>query len=275
MYVDYGADTHVGMVREKNEDSLLMWIEEGLFLVADGMGGHGNGEIASQECVEAIQEYYTRPQTPDPSPLDDETVLALRADKLTRALRHANHRILDLIQRRPSLAGMGTTVVAAHVGGPKVLVAHAGDSRCYLLRNGDLFMLTEDHSLVNEVEGMGRLTTEMAVKLEDYQHVLVNAIGVHPSDKCRVDVTSFEPEVGDRLLLCSDGLTNEIGDQEIRDVLDSPLRSRDLGAQLVARANEEGGKDNVTVLVLTWLAEKPEDTADDFGDTEDFMPTMD
>lgn len=271
MFVDYGVESHVGMVRETNEDSTLAWPARGLFIVADGMGGHGNGELASRQCVEAVQEFYTRAENQG-LPADKEISLTdHRATVLSSAILHANERIRFLVEKRPSLQGMGTTIVAAQVESDVTLVAHAGDSRCYLLRGTTLYQLTEDHSLVNEVRGVGEITAEMEDKLANYQHVLVNAIGVNPAEKCRVDVTSFVPQGGDRMLLCSDGLTNEMDAEEIREMLDTIVGAQDVCTSLVAQSNARGGRDNITVLVVDWLEKQPGTDPDaEYGETVEF-----
>ncbi len=224
-----GSDT--GRQRRANEDSLLT--RSPLFVVADGMGGAQAGEVASRIAIESFQ-----PGLPDAS----EPELALAA--LARA---ANTRIHELSHSNAEQAGMGTTLTAVYVGEDEVAIAHVGDSRAYCLRDGDLLRLTDDHSLVDELMRQGRLTPEEAVE-HPQRSVITRALG--PESTVEVDTRSFRARAGDVYLLCSDGLTTMISEEQIAAVLLAHPRLHDAGEALIAAANEAGGRDNITVVLI-------------------------
>lgn len=224
-----GSDT--GMQRRANEDSLLA--RSPLFVVADGMGGAQAGEVASRIAVESFDAALEGNGSPEDS-------LA------TRALA-ANTRIYELAQSDPDRAGMGTTLTAVYVGEREVAIAHVGDSRAYCLRDGELQRLTDDHSLVDELIRQGRLTPEEA---EDHpqRSIITRALG--PEAVVEVDTRSFHARAGDVYLLCSDGLTTMLSEAKLAEVLLAHPRLRDAGEALIAHANEAGGRDNITVILL-------------------------
>jgi PPM family protein phosphatase len=225
------AGTDTGRQRRANEDSLLA--RAPLFVVADGMGGAQAGEVASRIAVEAFQ-----PGLQD----SGEPELALAA------LAHlANTRIHELSHANAEQAGMGTTLTAVYVGEAEVAIAHVGDSRAYCFRDGQLQRLTDDHSLVDELMRQGRLTPEEAVE-HPQRSVITRALG--PEGMVEVDTRSVQARPGDVYLLCSDGLTTMIGEQQIAAVLLANPRLRDAGEALIAAANEAGGRDNITVLLI-------------------------
>ena len=225
------AGTDTGRQRRANEDSLLA--RSPLFVVADGMGGAQAGEVASRIAVESFRHG-----------LDDasEPELALSALAL-----QANSRIHELSHSNAEQAGMGTTLTAVYVGEREVAIAHVGDSRAYCLRDGELLRLTDDHSLVDELVRQGRLTPEEAVE-HPQRSVITRALG--PEATVEVDTRSFSARAGDVYLLCSDGLTTMLGEQELAEVLLAHPRLSDAGEALIAAANEAGGRDNITVVLL-------------------------
>jgi PPM family protein phosphatase len=225
------AGTDTGRQRRANEDSLLA--RSPLFVVADGMGGAQAGEVASRIAVESFQ-----PGLPDAS----QPELALAA--LARA---ANSRIHELSHTNAEQAGMGTTLTAVYVGEQEVAIAHVGDSRAYCLRDGQLQRLTDDHSLVDELMRQGRLTPEEAVE-HPQRSVITRALG--PEGMVEVDTRSVRARPGDVYLLCSDGLTTMISEEQIAAVMLAHPRLRDAGEALIAAANEAGGRDNITVVLL-------------------------
>jgi len=225
------AGTDTGRQRRANEDSLLA--RSPLFVVADGMGGAQAGEVASRIAVESFQ-----PGLRD----DSEPELALA--ELAQA---ANARIHELSHAHAEQAGMGTTLTAVYVGQEEVAIAHVGDSRAYCLRDGELLRLTDDHSLVDELMRQGRLTPEEAVE-HPQRSVITRALG--PEGTVEVDTRSFRARAGDVYLLCSDGLTTMISEQQIADVLRANPLLHDAGEALIAAANEAGGRDNVTVVLM-------------------------
>ncbi len=224
-----GTDT--GRQRRANEDSMLA--RSPLFVVADGMGGARAGEVASRIAVEAFQSGLHAASDPE---------LALA--ELARA---ANSRIHDLSQSNAEQAGMGTTLTAVYVGEQEVAIAHVGDSRAYCLRDGELLRLTDDHSLVDELMRQGRLTPEEAVE-HPQRSVITRALG--PEGSVEVDTRSFRARAGDVYLLCSDGLTTMISEEQIAAVLLAHPLLRDAGEALIAAANDAGGRDNVTVVLV-------------------------
>jgi protein phosphatase len=224
-----GSDT--GRQRRANEDSLLA--RAPLFVVADGMGGAQAGEVASRIAVESFE-----PGLPDAR----EPELALA--ELAQA---ANSRIHELSHVNAEQAGMGTTLTAVYVGEEDVAIAHVGDSRAYCWRDGELLRLTDDHSLVDELLRQGRLTPEEAVE-HPQRSVITRALG--PEGAVEVDTRSFRARAGDVYLLCSDGLTTMISEALIAETLRANEPLRDAGEALIAAANEAGGRDNVTVVLL-------------------------
>ncbi len=224
-----GSDT--GRQRRANEDSLLA--RAPLFVVADGMGGAQAGEVASRIAVESFGDGLGDAASP-------EQTLAEHA-------RAANARIYELSQSNAEQAGMGTTLTALYVGELEVAIAHVGDSRAYCLREGELLRLTDDHSLVDELIRQGRLTPEEA---EDHpqRSIITRALG--PEEEVEIDTRSYRARGGDVYLLCSDGLTTMLGEAQLAEVLRAHPRLRDAGEALIAQANDAGGRDNITVILL-------------------------
>jgi len=225
------AGTDTGRQRRANEDSLLA--RAPLFVVADGMGGAQAGEVASRIAVDAFQHGLGDA----PEPAVAMATLALLA----------NSRIHERSHSHPEQAGMGTTLTAIYVGEEEVSIAHVGDSRAYCLRDGELQRLTDDHSLVDELLRQGRLTPEEAVE-HPQRSVITRALG--PEGTVEVDTRSFRARAGDVYLLCSDGLTTMVPEDRLAAVLLSHPRLRDAGEALIAAANEAGGRDNITVVLL-------------------------
>src|SRR5436190_7977147 len=220
----------LGRQRQGNEDNYF--VRAPLFVVADGMGGAQAGEVASEIAVESFDHGL-----PDGSP----------AEALTKIIQDANRRIHDRSRSDEQHSGMGTTCTAAYVGESDVTVAHVGDSRAYLWRNGDLTRLTRDHSLVGELVARGKLTEEQA-ESHPQRSVITRALG--PEADVDVDVEVFEARDGDVYLLCSDGLTSMIHEPGVRPVLEHMTSLEAAGRDLIAAANEAGGRDNITVILF-------------------------
>jgi serine/threonine protein phosphatase PrpC len=250
MSVHAWAVSDVGRKRRANEDSFLVDADLGLFVVADGMGGHAAGDVASARCVEIVREQLVASRhllesfARAPTPEGAETASQL----MERAIQVACRDIHRLAEKDPSKRGMGTTCVALLVCGGKAVVGHVGDSRLYLRRNGKLHQLTEDHSLVQEQLKRGLISKDQAERSE-VRNVITRAVGIQPSvsvDTLLTDVTS-----GDVFLLCSDGLHGYFEDQEeLSAFLAREPRSL-LAQELVDTANQRGGKDNITALVVS------------------------
>jgi protein phosphatase len=229
--------TDTGQVREANEDALL--IEAPLFAVADGMGGHLAGDVASRTAVEIIT---TRAEQDSPGD----------TGSLARLVREANHEIWKKAQSDASLHGMGTTCTLAMLDESILHIAHVGDSRAYLFRDGDLSQLTEDHTLVGRMVREGRLRPEEAER-HPQRSIITRALGV--DSDVDVDTQTIELREGDRILLCSDGLSSMVDQDSIAQVLDDKSDPQEASERLVQLANEAGGEDNITVVVIE-VAEK-------------------
>jgi serine/threonine protein phosphatase PrpC len=224
-----GTDT--GRQRRANEDSMLA--RSPLFVVADGMGGAQAGEVASRLAIESFQDG-----------LDDTT----DAEAALAACAHgANVSIHERSQASAEHAGMGTTLTAVYVGAEEVAIAHVGDSRAYCLRDGELLRLTDDHSLVDELIRQGKLTPEEAVE-HPQRSVITRALG--PEPEVEIDTRSYRARDGDVYLLCSDGLTTMVPDALLTEIMLAHSQLRDAGEALIAAANEAGGRDNITVVLL-------------------------
>jgi protein phosphatase len=242
----YGA-SDVGRRREQNEDAFVVDLDLGLFVVADGMGGHAGGGTASALAVATIQQYLRDVRDEEPaassSGAPDETALGTR---LREAIETASRAIFHTAQADPSLTGMGTTVTAVLVRDGRVVLGHVGDSRCYLVRGGRILQLSEDHSLVNEQVRAGAITAEEA-RTSRFRNVITRSVGY--DEEVEVDLVHVEGRPGDRLVLCCDGLTNLVEDDEILATLRrAPFR--DVPDRLIRLANARGGDDNITVVVV-------------------------
>ena len=224
-----GSDT--GRQRRANEDSLL--VRSPLFVVADGMGGAQAGEVASRVAVAEFRPGLSDAAHPE------QALEALAQD--------ANARIHDLSHANAEHAGMGTTLTAIYVGEQDIAIAHVGDSRAYCFRAGELIKLTDDHSLVDELMRQGRLTPEEAVE-HPQRSVITRALGIE--GRVEVDTRSFRGVTGDIYLLCSDGLTTMISEAQITEVLAANPRLQTAGEALIAAANDAGGRDNITVILV-------------------------
>jgi len=232
----------VGVLRSHNEDCFEIDPEHQMFVVADGMGGHSHGEIASRIAVQAIRDQLaTQPERlPVSSP-------PKHAARLRDAIRLAHERVLAAIRQDGSLHGMGTTVVGMLLDGESVAVAHVGDSRAYRLRDGKLELLTQDHTWVNEQVVAGFLSEEQA-RVHPLKNVVTRALGGDAD--VEVDVREWKVLPGDLYMLCSDGLTTMLSDAEILERLRAPARLEELCARLVRDANARGGFDNISVVLL-------------------------
>lgn len=251
--IRYGSATHEGQLRSQNEDHFHAG--PGLYVVADGMGGHLAGEVASEMAVARLRERL---------PAEAENTL----DDLVAAISEANVEIYNNALDDPDRAGMGTTVTAIAVvadplGGEAIGVANVGDSRIYVMRHGRLRQLTIDHSFVQELVAEGAITRDEA-RTHPRRNIVTRALGIEPS--VRVDSWSMPVIRGDRFLLCSDGLVDEVRDDDITDVLLAHPDDPDTAAQaLVDAANEAGGRDNITVLVVDVLeGDDPPDPTEEF-----------
>jgi protein phosphatase len=243
--------TDVGKKRKHNEDAYALDAEEGLFIVADGMGGHAAGEVAAKITVDTIGEFIaaTRQKEEATWPFKYNHELHFNSNRLAVAIEKANERVMSAVAAQPWLKGMGTTVVAGLLNEKILSLAHVGDSRAYLYRAGELTLLTDDHSWVQEQVSAGILTEEEA-KTHPLKNVVTRALGGGPS--VSPDLREMEFSRGDAFLFCSDGLTTMLSDDEIRDSV-AAGQSKDpqaLCEGLVDLANQKGGVDNITVVYV-------------------------
>ncbi len=238
MRIRYGSQSNQGRVRTSNEDSFFANGRTRLFLVADGMGGHAAGEVASHIASTTIQEILVTPGSSQDDP----------AEALRSAAQAANARIYEAQRETLEYLGMGSTLSALMFRGSNYYIAHVGDSRAYLLREGTLDQLTRDHSVVWHLYESGVLRKEDLSK-HPQKNLIIRSIGPHP--QVEVDIESGEARERDLFLLCSDGLTDVLPDEAIQRIVSDPAKSpQELADTLVNAANDGGGPDNVTVVVV-------------------------
>lgn len=252
MRLRVGAATSVGRVRPHNEDAYLARSDQGLFVVCDGMGGAAAGEVASRLAVDTMASCLNAGDHDGPE--DAASGLNARTRQLGRAVRAANRAILERAQGDDEHAGMGTTVVGAWVDGGVVSVAHVGDSRAYLANASGFETLTIDHSLVEAQVQAGLIDREQSLKSE-HQNILLRALGRDAN--VEVDLAEVTVAAGDRLLLCTDGLTRMVSDAHLSGALErfrgDPQSACD---HLIETANNAGGPDNITVVVVEFLGSR-------------------
>ncbi|MFW6197878.1 MAG: Stp1/IreP family PP2C-type Ser/Thr phosphatase [Myxococcota bacterium] len=241
----------VGLQREINEDSYCILPEHRLFVVADGMGGHRAGDVASQMATHTIATFFQATAAEDATwPFTFDPNLSVDENRLVTGIKLANKKIFEASVQHQEVHGMGTTVVGALYSHDRdrMYFAHVGDSRAYRLRDGEITQLTRDHSLVNDyLAVMPDMSDEQKSELPT--NVITRALGMQ--EVVAVDLIPDEPQLGDWYLLCSDGLSGMVSDEDIqRIVADAEGDPEKATADLVARANENGGEDNVTVVIL-------------------------
>lgn len=236
--------TDVGLKRGHNEDNYLINEELNLFVVADGMGGHAGGEYASAIAVNTVEEVVS---SMDASAIaEGETdPVEINRHKITHAVRLAGRRIFEKAKEQPEYHGMGTTVVVVLVDGGNAYVAHVGDSRVYLARDGEIEQITEDHSLIAEKVRHGLITAEEA-KNHRMRNVITRSLGYQ--EDVEVDIEVRAVRRGDQFLLCSDGLTGHVEDNELNDTLTS-TNPQTAARSLIALACDRGGDDNITIVI--------------------------
>ena len=253
MKIRYAGNTHVGMKRTHNEDNLFLLPEEDLFIVADGMGGHSCGEVASQVAVEGVAQFFKDTST------DSEITWPFKAEKdknyhenrLSNSVKLANLKIFEASVEDPKKKGMGTTIVVLKFTEENVMTANVGDSRIYRHRQGKLVQITEDHSLLNDYLKMKELTPE---EIENFPHknVIVRALGM--KEAVQVDILTEQYMPKDIYLMCSDGLSGMITDPDMQQILNETGDDLELGCnRLIQTANQNGGNDNVTVVLAQYL----------------------
>jgi protein phosphatase len=249
MRVTFGAMSHVGRKRALNEDSFHVPGAERLAVVADGMGGHASGEVASRLAVETVVGHFRAASVDPPVTWPYKMGEGARAEqnRLVTAVKLANARIWETAQASAAQHGMGTTIVCAlFLDGARVLVAHVGDSRCYRVRDGEMTQLTEDHSLLNDYMRLKGLGPDEVTDFPQ-KNVIVRALGM--KEVVQVDVQADHARRGDAYVLCSDGLSGMVSDAEIARTVTAERDPDTAAGRLIDSANAHGGVDNITALV--------------------------
>lgn len=254
MKIRYAAKTDVGMKRTHNEDYFSLIEDEQLFIVADGMGGHASGEVASKMSAETISDFYRRTREDEDAtwPFKMDRSLSYIENRLVCSIKLANLRIYETSMRDIRYKGMGTTIVSVMVCGDKIYVAHVGDSRVYRIRANEIKQLTRDHSLLEDYKEAKPDMTEEEERNFPHKNVITRALGMR--ETVQVDIRGHQIKSGDVYVLCSDGLSGMITDPQIRDLT---LKAKSLEravAELVDAANRNGGTDNITTLLLQCVA---------------------
>ena len=252
MRIEAGARTDLGRVRKNNEDCFEIEAALNLYVLSDGMGGEAHGEVASKLAVETVMSHCQQAENSRATPTFGESKpdVSERTNRLASAIHLANRKVFETASSNPGHKGMGATIVAAWIDGQRLSLAHVGDSRVYLLRAGSLDQLTADHSLVAEKVRIGILTPQEA-DASELQSVLTRAVGT--GENVEVDADEQMLIAGDSVLLCSDGLSRMVTDPEIASILLTSISAQNAADRLVDLANENGGVDNVSVIVLRVL----------------------
>jgi len=250
MKIRYAGATHVGMKRGHNEDSFFLLADQNLYLVADGMGGHNSGEVASQLAVETVANFFRETLEDEDRtwPFKEDRALKYDENRLSTGIKLANLRIFETAKNDEKHRGMGTTIVTLFFGKDGAYMGHVGDSRGYRIRNNELIQVTEDHSLLNDYLKVHKLTDQ---EIQNFPHknVIVRALGM--KDVVQVDVKRLDLQPGDYYLLCSDGLSGMVPDALIRETVNKNGSDLEASVQeLIGLANKNGGVDNVTVVLV-------------------------
>jgi serine/threonine protein phosphatase PrpC len=250
--IEVAGQTDVGRKRSHNEDNFAIMAEYGLYVVADGMGGHASGEVASKMAVDTLKDFFAStaddPERTWPYKMDRQK--GYEENRLITGIKLCNLRIYETAQRNAKQRGMGTTLAALFAVEDGIYVAHVGDSRVYRIREGAIEQLTEDHSLLNDYRKMKHLT-DAEIANFPHKNVIVRALGM--KDTVKVDTRFESPRPGDAMLLCSDGLCGPVTDERMLDIV---LTSPDLPTatqRLIETANENGGPDNITCVLARWI----------------------
>jgi PPM family protein phosphatase len=257
MRINYAAKTDVGMKRDNNEDNLLVFPEQNVFAVFDGMGGHAAGEVASAIAVNEVKEFFTFTGKDEDAtwPFKGDREKSYDENRAITAIKLANARIIEQSEQDGAKKNMGTTAVMVHFierngsGDAKALIAHVGDSRVYLFRGGQLQRITIDHSLVEEYLRLGKITQEEAKNFPQ-KNIILRALGQQKI--VEVEINAFHPQPGDIFLLCSDGLSGMVSDDMMQAILQKTPNLDAAAKKLIDTANANGGIDNVTVILTQY-----------------------
>lgn len=244
--MDVGLRTDKGVRRTANEDAYFVMSDEGVFVVADGVGGENSGDVASSTAVREVADYICR------NPLDSLKSSEEIRDYFFRCVENVNFTVLDLSQRNEENKGMATTLVAAYAAKHALYILNVGDSRAYICRGGKLTQITEDHTYVNTLVKKGLITEEEA-KTHENRHMITKAVGAE--NKVEPDFFKVATKVGDIVLICTDGLYGEIEETEMTRIISGRGSMQEACDRLVDRANENGGHDNITVVCIKIMEE--------------------
>ncbi|MBN2055724.1 Stp1/IreP family PP2C-type Ser/Thr phosphatase [bacterium] len=267
MKLSYSACSDLGRKRVKNEDRYRIAPEADLFLVADGMGGHIAGEIASKIAVDTIEDFITTVNDEDTWPFEISEDLPLPGNQLRVAIQLANEKINSLAAKEEHFDGMGTTIVGMILQDGVSYIGHVGDSRAYLMRNGNLTLLTQDHSWVNMQVNLG-LMNRAEARRHPWKNIITRALGTKPEVDVDIRIQPVKPD--DILLLCTDGLNSHVRDEEIKTILRENRQDLERAVKmLIDLANLKGGDDNITVLVVAVEEETPMDRSGDQDGMDD------
>lgn len=241
------AHTDPGMVRHLNEDAVFIAPEQGLAILADGMGGYNAGEVASAMAIETVKRELLEGLPKLAELPQDEALEALRED-MAFAAERANNAIFTMAQRDPECEGMGTTLVIAVFTPGQITVGHVGDSRIYLLREGELTQVTRDHSWLQEQLSMGLLDERQASESR-FKNIITRGLGIEP--EVDIEVHSYPTQENDLFCLCSDGLSDMVQPEQMTTILSqSPPVLKEIAKQLIDAANENGGRDNISAILI-------------------------
>jgi len=253
MRINHAEKTDVGMKRDHNEDNFLVFAEQNLFAICDGMGGHAAGEVASAIACNEIKEFFAFTGRDEDAtwPFKGDRTKSYDENRCVTAIKLANARIIEASENDAGKKNMGTTSVLVHFterngAGPKALIAHVGDSRVYLFRGGQLQRITIDHSLVEEYLRLGKITQEEAKNFPQ-KNIILRALG--QQKVVDVEINAYEPKPGDIFLLCSDGLSGMVTDEVMQAILVKTPNLEAASKKLIDTANANGGVDNVTVIL--------------------------
>lgn len=267
------AVTDVGRQRKHNEDNVLVKSELGLFVVADGMGGHNAGNVASALATKSLDNFFEATRAgslPGPVPVDEQE-LDPEARRVVAAIRKANQDVFVISNTYTQHQGMGSTVVAAYVSleTERIHVGHVGDSRCYRIRQGEIEQLTKDHSLINDALALKPdLSQDELARLP--KNIITRALGM--KDAVKVDIRSERIQPDDAFLLCSDGLSGMVSEQQMLDVFNITQDPHEACELLIEMANEAGGTDNISALIIRILPEAQDERQPDSAELEDTRP---
>jgi protein phosphatase len=245
--VKVGFRTDVGRVRKGNEDALLVLQRSNLYVVADGVGGHNSGEVASRKAVNTIEEFVAENPIEVSENMDGKYRHNWFESYFLRCFQKVNSEIISISQQEPDKAGMATTAVLAYVDESMLYLTNIGDSRAYMVRDGEITQLTEDHSLINKLIQAGALTRTEAEDHPD-KNMITRALGAETN--VEPDFYHFELHDKDRVVLCTDGLHGELSDEEICGIIKQESDLNMACKKLVRAANERGGHDNTTIICL-------------------------